>query len=107
MRIAALLLAGSMVVALTAGSSVASAQARRTTIRTATGFQTLPPPPPIVGYPPQIYMNMLPPGVAGPGFGSNRLRGGPNFGFAEREQRYDVHRFDQSFRSPRDNDDSD
>jgi hypothetical protein len=90
-----------MLSGINAGPSVAFAQAHRTTVPTATGFQSLPAPPPIVGYPPQIYMNMLPPGVAGPGFGSNGLRR-PSFGDRER---HDFHRFDRSFENPCDHED--
>ena len=80
---------------LGAGSNAASIQARRTTTPMASGFPNLPPPPPIVGYPPQIYMNMLPPGVASPSVG-------PSFGFNDREHRHDFHRFDRAFGHPHD-----
>ena len=70
---------------------VAFAQARRATPPTAIGFQSLPPPPPIVGYPPQIYMNMLPPGGAG---SDPMVSDAPSFGLEHRERRHDFHRFD-------------
>jgi len=90
-----LVIAGALVLGLSAGSNAASAQARRATTPMATGFPRLPPPPPIVGYPPQIYMFGPPPGVVGSSFGSN-------VGFADPARRHDFHRFDRPFENPRD-----
>ena len=90
----ALGIAGGLLLSLGAASIAASAQARRATMPMATGFPRLPPPPPIVGYPPQIYMNGLPPGVVRPSFGSN-------LGFSGNQHR-EIHRFDQRFGQPSD-----
>jgi len=89
-----LVIAGALLLGLGAGSNAASAQARRATTPVAT-FPRLPPPPPIVGYPPQIYMFGPPPGVVGSSFGLN-------FGFADPARRHDFHRFDRPFENPRD-----
>jgi hypothetical protein len=86
---------GGLLLCLSAGSVVASAQARRATTPMTTGFPRLPPPPPIVGYPPQIYMSGPPPGVVRPSFGSN-------FGFGAPEHRHDFHGFDRRFDDPDD-----
>ena len=91
----ALGIAGALLLGLSAGSNAASGQARRATMPMATGFPRLPPPPPIVGYPPQIYMFGPPPGVVGSSFGSN-------FGFGNPAHRHDFHRFDRRFENPRD-----
>jgi hypothetical protein len=85
----ALGIVGWLLLGLSAGSNAAYMQGGRATTPTATGFPRLPPPPPIVGYPPQIYMNILPPGVVSPSFGLNSGFGGP--------EHRDVHRFDRSF----------
>ena len=82
--------AGWLLLGLGTGSVEASAQARRTPAPMASGFPRLPPPPPIVGYPPQIYMSGPPPGVVAPIFGSK-------FGFGGPEHRHDFHRFDLPF----------
>jgi hypothetical protein len=86
---------GGLLLCLSTGSVVASAQARRAATPMTTGFPRLPPPPPIVGYPPQIYMSGLPPGVVRPSFGSN-------FGFGGSERRHDFQRFDPRFENPQD-----
>jgi hypothetical protein len=83
-------LAGGLLLGLSAGSIAATTQARGVTVPTATGFLHLPPPPPIVGYPPQIFMNQLPPGVVRPNFGLNS-------GFRGPEHRHDFQGFDGSF----------
>ena len=90
----ALGIAGGLLLSLSAASIAASAQAGRATTPMATGFPRLPSAPPIVGYPPQIYMNQLPPGVVRPSFGSN-------LGFSGNEHR-EIHRFDQPFEQPSD-----
>ena len=89
----ALAIAGLML-GLDAGSNAAPMRAHPTTTPLA-GFPNLPPPPHIVGYPPQVYMNMLPPGVVDPRFRSN-------FGFDGRVHRHDFHRFDRSFQNDSD-----
>jgi len=65
-------------------------------LSTATGFPSLPPPPQAEGYAQQIYMNMLPPGVAGPGIGSDGFRR-LSFGLEHPERRHDFRQFDRSF----------
>jgi len=88
-------LAGALLLRVSDDSVAASAQARGVTIPTATGFLHLPPPPPIVGYPPQIYMNPLPPGVPRP-------NAGLSFGVRGSEHRDDFHRFDRPFENRHD-----
>lgn len=83
--------AGGLLLGLSAGSRAASLQARQAVTPTTTALSRLPPPPPIVGYPPQIYMFGPPPGVVGPAFGLNG-------GFKGTENR-EVHRFDRPFES--------
>ena len=78
-------------VGLSAGANAAPVHGRQTITQTATGFLSLPAPPPIVGYPPQIYMNMLPPG-AGPTFAPSR-----GFDFSRPDRRHDFHPFDRAF----------
>jgi hypothetical protein len=86
---------GGLLLGASAGSNATSMQAHQTTTPTATGFRSLPPPPPIVGYPPQIYMNMLPPRVVSPSFG-------PSFGFSDRERHHDFHHFERAFENSHD-----
>ena len=83
-----------LLLGLGASANAASMRARQPTTPLA-GFRSLPQPPPIVGYPPQIYMNMLPPAAVGPSFGSN-------FGFSRPERRHDFHRFDGAFQNDHD-----
>jgi hypothetical protein len=91
----ALGIAGWLLLGLSAGSNAASMHTGQAITPMATVFPRLAPPPPIVGYPPQIYMNPLPPGVVEPSFGSN-------FGFEDREHRRDFHRFGRRFEGARD-----
>jgi hypothetical protein len=88
-------IAGALLLGLSAGSNAASTQARRATTLMAPGFPRLPPPPPIVGYPPQIYMFGPPPGVVGPSFGLDR-------GFGDPAHRHDFRRFDRPSENPLD-----
>ena len=98
------ILAGLMLGGLNGGPSVAFAQPRRSDSTDGHGFQSLPPPPTIVGYPPQRYVNMLPPGVAGLDIGSDGF-GRASGGLEHREHRHDFHRFDRSCENPRDHED--